>query len=304
MRELPKKLRAAFATAALLLFSAACASAAEIAVRGDRIFFVDSDRRALKVRDFRTGEERDLFQTGTGHVSGFELSASSGMMAIAEESLLHIFDADGRPVAEMAAVRVFSWSPDGRQLAYVTQSTRGNWIWNAADGSRTEIGRLGYYLHWAWFDGRIYVWEQAAGVPRKVYAFNPTAKEIVETPHKSIYFSPSGSYYFHPGDGPNAPEGVYARGWDVTLAASSRVLASLCGFRPIAWAPDADLLLMQVCRKSGGEDRQVAVIFDPVRDIVLGVGNADAIAWGRDSTEIVVRIGTRTFTRELPMILR
>jgi len=41
-----------------------------------------------------------------------------------------------------------------------------------------------------------------------------------------------------------------------------------------------------------------------VRDIVLNVGVADAIAWGHDSTEIVFRSGTRTSTRELPVILR
>jgi len=237
-------------------------------------------------------------------VSGFELAASSGLMAVAEDAVVHVIDADGRALAEIADVRVFSWSPEGQRLAYVTQSTRGNWIWSAADGSRTEIGRLGYYLHWASFDGRIYVWEQAAGVARKVYAYDPRTGETMETPHKSIYFSPSGSYYFHPGDGPKLPEGVYARGWDVTLAASSRVLASLCGFRPLAWAPDADLLLMQACRKGRTSDQQVLVVFDPVRDIVLNVGVADAIAWGHDSTEIVFRSGTRTSTRELPVILR
>ena len=86
---------------------------------------------------------------------------------------------------------------------------------------------------------------------------------------------------------------------------SSRVLASLCGFHPLAWAPDADLLLMQACRKGrAANDQQVLVVFDPMRDIVLSVGAADAIAWGRDSTELVFRSGTHTLTRELPVILR
>jgi hypothetical protein len=138
-----------------------------------------------------------------------------------------------------------------------------------------------------------------------VYAYDPRTGETAETPRKAIYFSPSGAYYFHPGDGPGAPEAVYARGWDVTLAATSRVLASLCGFRPLAWAPDADLLLVQACRKTGaGNPQQSFAMYDPARDIALDLGRADAMAWVRDSTEVVVRHGARTTTRELPVILR
>ncbi len=296
----------ALLVAAVVLHAVAGAAASEIAIHGGRAYFVDPDGRAVKVRVVKSGEERDLFRAVSGRVSGFELAAASGFIAIGEGSLLRVLDSDGRPMAEIDDVRVFSWSPEGRRLAYVTQSTRGNWIWSAADGSRTEIGRLGYYLHWASFDGRIYVWEQTDGVARKVYAYDPRTRETQETPHKSIYFSPSGSYYFHPGDGPAAPEGVFARGWDVTLAASSRVLASLCGFQPIAWAPDADLLLMHACRKAPGAaaGQQFLVVYDPMRDIVLSVGAADAGAWGRDSSEIVVRNGARTTTRELPQIIR
>ena len=298
--------RTAIAAALLVLCAETGAAAAEIALGSGRIFFIDGDRRAVRVRDVRTGAERDLFRSASGRLSGFELSGASGFLAIGDDSVVHVIDPDGRSLADLADVRVFSWSPDGRRLAYVTQSTRSSWIWSAADGSRAEIGRLGYYLHWASFDSRIYMWEQTGGGARKVYAYDPRTGETRETPHKSIYFSPSGTYYFYPGDGPGAPESVYARGWDVTLAASSRVLGSLCGFRPLAWAPDADLLLMEACRKGNtpGAQQHVLVVFDPMRDIVLSVGAADAIAWGRDSTEIVVRNGGRLSTRELPVILR
>ena len=174
MRKTLKDLRAAFATIALVLCFAAGVRAAEIAIRGERIFFVDSDRRALKVRDLRTGEERDLFRTGTGRVSGFELSASSGMIATAEESLLHISTARAARSAGSAA----------------TCTGRGSMA-ASMSGSRLQASRA-------------------------------KCTRIVRPRRRRS------SYYFHPGNGPNAPESVYAARMQLPGAAIPR--RSSCGF--------------------------------------------------------------------------
>ena len=59
-----------------------------------RVFFVDDDCRAVKVRNARLGEERDVFRSAFGRVSGFELAASSGLIAVAEDAVLHVIDAE------------------------------------------------------------------------------------------------------------------------------------------------------------------------------------------------------------------
>jgi len=70
------------------------------------------------------------------------------------------------------------------------------------------------------------------------------------------------------------------------LKNTSRVLSSFNGFRPIAWAPDADLLLIEASRGPGRTAEQVMVIYDPKADTSLDVP-LTVVGWGPTSHELV-----------------
>src|SRR6478609_8248037 len=111
--------------------------------------------------------------------------------------------------------RFYAWSPDGLRLVYVTgrylghykdHSRTGTWIWNASDKSRTRISTGGYYVSWPMFDGNVYLWDPNGERPSRVRRYDVKRQQLDVTSHKSIYFSASGSYYYHPGGGLLIPE--------------------------------------------------------------------------------------------------
>jgi len=311
-------------TATGAMFATQIVVAAQLAVRGDRVFVLDeASPHILATQDLATGEQRELYKTDLGRIFDYRVSPSGEMIAVLEQVLqydvdsqvanarvrnravferatLHIIDNTGSPIDDIQNVRRFSWSRDGRGLAYVTGEFRSPyepyantkaWIWNATDESEKQISNFGSYVHWAAFDGRVYLWEQIDGIAGKVYAYSPLSGSVAETSHKSIYFSPTGAYYYHPGGGIGLRENVYVRSGDLGLKDASRTLADFCGFRPIAWAPGNDLLLLEACRKapSGRAEENVMMIYDPSTDTAVEVGRAESIAWGNQSSELIVK---------------
>ena len=323
-------LRALIATVVVL--AAPNDAASQFAVHGDHAFLVDQeDPGVLHLTDMASGRRRELYRTESGRIFDFKVSPTGSMIAVTaqllengvdpqaatakvhnrmmfEKTTLHIIGVAGNEIDAIDDVRQFSWSPDGRQLAYVTGDYRGGyedygnsrtWIWDLADKSKKEISRRGYYVNWVAFDSRIYLWEKTAGVAGKVYAYDPVAGALVETPHKSIYFSRTGDYYYHPGGGIGLRENVYVRSGDLSLKDASRVLAAFCGMRPIAWAPHDDLLLLEVCRKVPGAAENAMLVYDPASDMTIEVGSGESFAWGNDSSELIVKNGSRIDKRPL-----
>ena len=84
---------------------------------------------------------------------------------------------------------------------------------------------------------------------------------------------------------------MYVRLADLGLKDVSPILAEFCGFRPIAWAPHNDLLLLEACRKapSGRGEENVMMIYDPSADTAVEAGHAESIAWGNQATELIMR---------------
>lgn len=316
--------RTFFVVAAAAVFATQIVVAAQLAVRGDQVFLLEeASPRILTTQDLATGKQRELYRTDSGRIFDYKVSPSGEMIAVLEQVLQYDVDSQvantlvrNRPVFEKATLRIidnmgsriddiqnvrrFSWSPDGRGLAYVTGEFRDpyepyantkTWIWNATDKSEKEISNRGSYVYWATFDDRVYLWEQIDGIAGKVYAYSPLSGSVAETSHKSIYFSSTGAYYYHPGGGIGLRENVYVRSGDLGLKDASRILAEFCGFRPIAWAPDNDLLLLEACRKapSGRGEENVLMIYDPSADTAVEVGRAESIAWGNHSSQLIVK---------------
>jgi Tol biopolymer transport system component len=200
-------------------------------------------------------------------------------------------------------VRSYAWSPDGDRIAFVMGEFRGiyanyantsTWIWDAAGRRRTNISDDGYDVTWAKFDGNVYLWNRVGGIAGKAVRYNIATGALEATSHVSIYFSPSGEYYYHPGGGVGLQEDVYSRATDVGLKAGSRVLSSVLGWRPAGWAPDADLLLMEVRRNdSRGDEEMATIVFDPKQDTAVDIPDAEVVGWGYRDDDLVLRTGGR-----------
>jgi hypothetical protein len=282
----------------------------------------------VDIYDLSTRSRRILHRPETGSIFDFKVAPARDLLAVLERvveysatqalvregSTLVIRSATGEAVLDrIASVRSFAWSPDSRHLAYVTGTFRGQyanysdtqaWIWDAQDRTRSRISEGGYYVSWPLFDRKVYVWQFDAkrGVPWDVIRYDPETGRRESTSHKSIYFSSTGRYYYHPGG--SLREEVFSRANDAALTETSSALKSLWGWRPLAWAPDADLLLMEISRRTvepTGEQKAVAV-FDPDSDTITDVvaeGVPDAIEWGATSGELLVltngRVEKRSF---------
>ena len=196
-------------------------------------------------------------------------------------------------------VRAYAWSPDGLRIVYVIGDYRGRyddydntsvWIWEGAGNGRRQISERGHEVTWAGFDHDIYIWPRVRGIAGMAMRYSVLAGTIEPTSHYSIYFSPTGAYYYHPGRGVGLQENVYATHGDVALKETSRVLSRLAGWRTLGWAPDADLLLLEASRQSG---ERIALIFDPTLDRATELRRADLAGWGKTKDQLLVRAAGR-----------
>jgi WD40 repeat protein len=280
------------------------------------------------VHDFSTGESREFYKPSSGVVFDLKPSPSGDLLAVStrilkfdvnpqeatvviggrsilDRTFLHILAENGSEIDAIPQVRFYAWSPDGQQLAYVVGEYGGMyndytntsaWIWNRADRKRTQISKDAYNVSWPQFDNNVYLWPRSLGTEGKAVRYNVSTGRLEPTTHFSIYFSPSGNYYYHPGSGTGLQENVYLRLTDLGLKGTSRVLSSLSGWRPLGWAPDADVLMMEASRRtSGGRDESAIILYDPGADTgtSLSITAAEFLGWGTTLGEIVVRNGSR-----------
>jgi hypothetical protein len=320
--------------AALFLVTSPLDVTGQARIHGDDVFVVaGDDLTTLTAWNTASNRQRVVYRSEVGRIFDFKVAQHTGLVAVLEQQLmyrvdpklanmtvrdipvfekitLHVLSAAGSRLDAIDDVRMFAWSPDGRQLAYVTGQFRGSdedyantrtWIWDATDNRRLQVSDRGYYVEWAGFDGNVYLWDKVEGMAANVYRYDVMSRKVEPTSHKSIYFSPTGTYYYHPGGGIGLPQNVYLRATDVSLTSKSQVFAALTGWRPLGWAPNADLLLMEVNRKRGGQaqDEPATIVYDPRADTSIDVGGSEVIGWGNNSGEIIVKSDDRFHRRAI-----
>ncbi|MCK4371671.1 MAG: WD40 repeat domain-containing protein [candidate division Zixibacteria bacterium] len=103
-------------------------------------------------------------------------------------------------------VRRYVWSPDGKQIAFLTFAPcrkaywwacpTGAWILDVETSEVTKISEGAKDINWAAFDGAIYLYEHTRLYPRgRVMRWDMNSRELQPTDHHDIYFSPDGKYY-------------------------------------------------------------------------------------------------------------
>lgn len=134
------------------------------------------------------------------------ISSSRGFIGQDEKAYIDhkllILTVKGKLKHIISDVQRYSWSPDGNQVACILGkeyegfgfSSWGLKIVNTLDWTeKTFDANFDQDIYWAEFDSMIYTTDFAT-----VYKVDPRSGNKTPTSYKGIYFSPDGSYYFHP----------------------------------------------------------------------------------------------------------
>jgi hypothetical protein len=220
-----------------------------------------------------------------------------------EKSTLHVLNFDGTKVLSVPNVRKFAWRPDGTQLAVVLGSYQGHdrdpTITEVQivglDGTRRTIARAALYLTWANFDDAIYIWDTATVGKPTVHRYDPVANRLEPTQYHSVYFSRSGAHYYKP-EGVAGRPGLYRRSTNSDLTSSSRVFANIVAYSPESWAPDGEVIMLEVRKR----DRQVVrLLYDVAADTAIEIERRDVLGWGRPKNELLMNQGGSPVLKDL-----
>jgi WD40 repeat protein len=176
----------------------------------------DPDMSTLYELNLATGATQKVFAIPGRTLAAYSISPDGRYIAIRSwinENLatmtLHIIDPAGQELSRIGQVWDYAWSPDGNQLVYVTGEYRagkdgvtstGVWKYDVRLKASVKIHETGRFVFWAGFDRSIYVLEYLKNTENhKVWRLNPSDLKPQATGMYSIYLSPTGRYYYHPG---------------------------------------------------------------------------------------------------------
>ncbi len=246
---------------------------------GDRIAFLE---RILKynVKPGEANFTETVSQGGGASISGFE------------DSVLRVLDLGGSMRASVNQVRDFAWSPDGSHIVLATGryvrhyegfADTATWLLDLSTGTKTRLADGGNYVTWPQFDGNIYIWitspERFSHV-RVVRVLIPDGR-LEPTELKSIYFSPTGTYYYRP-IADAGREGIFRTADQTELNAPG--LTELSPFEPLGWNQEKDILWIRVNqrRRPGGPIEPRDVLYDVGKDAAMEIGQG-IVGWAGGS---------------------
>lgn len=174
----------------------------------------DPDHGTLYERDLNTAATRQI-TTFPGRLIGAYSASPNGQHIAARTTIddgpdtmaLHIVDRTGREIVNIPHVWDMAWSPDGNQLAYVTGQRAmgyedirpsGIWIYDFRLRTSKKVHDVGRYVAWAEFDRALYILEYQH-LTQRAWRIDPVTQKPMLTRMSSIYLSPAGMYYYHPG---------------------------------------------------------------------------------------------------------
>jgi hypothetical protein len=274
------------------------------------------DSKGVVARLGPTGSARARIFQGTGEVTALAIDNAFGRLGVVERliemppktgvenfrigqapgferSTLHVLGQDGRNVLAIPSVRAFAWRPSGTALVIAVGKYRGPnedaeissvEIVSIPTGQRSAIASRGLYVSWAAFDDAAYIWDTSAPGGAKVVRYDRSKAVLETTAYHSIYFSPSGKYYYKP-DGVAGTPGVFLRHTNADLTAASAVFSGVVAYTPESWAPDADVLMLTARKRDGSVAR---LLYNADTDNALEVRRESVFAWGANSGQLVI----------------
>jgi WD40 repeat protein len=246
-----------------------------------------------------------------GHHVAIRTSVDNGPDTMA----LHIVDRGGHELARISSVWEMTWSPDGNQLAYVTGPKVGDaenprpssvWIYDLRSRTSQKVYDGGRYLAWAEFDRALYVldYDYVDLLPR-VWRIDPVSQKPKLTSHRSVYFSPTGMYYYHSGIN-EGPFEVYDVQTNTPQFAPALLRTRFpSGTEPIGWVDSGgnQLLFLTWSHPVTGklDERPHTMLFDLDRNVILEVATQGVIGT-KAGTYITYR--DKKFHKEHPKEVR
>lgn len=273
------------------------------------------ESRSVVVKLGSAGVPQQTVFKGTGEVIGLQVDNAGGRLGVLEHTVeippksgaanfqegqrsgyerssLHVLSPDGA-LMEIAKVRTFAWRPSGTHLVVTLGDYRGHEenpdissveIISVPSGQRRQIATAGLYVSWAMFDDSVYIWDVAPQEGTKVYRYDLANGSHQATSYHSIYFSPSGEYYYKP-DGVRGRPGIFLRATNRDVTGASAVFSDIVAYTPEGWAPDADLLMMTARKR----DRSVVrLLYNADTDTALEVERKSVLTWGANSGQLLV----------------
>lgn len=265
------------------------------------------DRAILYMQDLKTGAKTKVFEVLNGILGNSAIAPSGTTIAVqvndyrgdvSANPRLLVLTAEGKEITAFAKSRDFSWSPDSQVLAYTTgdwvgvdtfQST-GTWLYDQRLKTTRKIFAKGNYLAWSQSDNSLYIWDESyweeSGGDLHILRYDPLTQKVVETNYHGIYFSPSGRYYHGAIQlyGGGASDVFDTQTNQPFLSHRPRIAALMPSARIVGWAPEGDVLVLEVNRQelrseAYPQGRLDTVLYDVAHDIIRTVPDDSVIGW-------------------------
>ncbi|HJS67717.1 MAG TPA: hypothetical protein VJ760_10370 [Nitrospiraceae bacterium] len=259
----------------------------------------------LHVQDLKTGAKIKVFEAASGYIGTPKISPSGTTIAvqISEDERftnrrLLVLTADGKEITSFVQVRHYAWSPDSRFLAYTTGDIEaiytiyptGTWLYDQHLKTTRKIFDTGDYVAWSQSDNSLYIWDESyweeSGGDRHILRYDPRTQKVVETNYHGIYFSPSGRYYHSalPPNGVGTFEVFDTQTNQPFLSHRPRIAALLPSARVVGWAPEGEVLILEVNRQdlrseNFPQGRFDTVLYDVAHDIARVIPDDSVIGW-------------------------
>lgn len=257
------------------------------------------DKSALYVQDLKTGTKTKVFEAVSGYVGNPQVAPSGTATAVQvsqDERFINprllVLSADGKKITSFAHGREFSWSPNSRFLAYTTGDVEGiytihptgTFFYDQCLEMTIKIFDKGDYLSWSQSDDSLYIWDESDG-DLHVWRYDPLTQKVVETNYNGISFSSTGRYYHGTRSHGIGTVDVFDTQMNQPfLSHRPRIAALLPSARIVGWAPEGDVLVLEVKRQElRSEDypqgRLDTVLYDVPHDIARIIPDDSVVGW-------------------------
>lgn len=150
-------------------------------------------------------------------------------------------------------IRSIAWKPDGAMIGFCTGEYQEElektpdayekaqtFAFDLSKGTTVKLFNGGTRLHWAAFDGNLYIYDQR--IKPAVHSYDPDSEIIKPTEFKDITFSPDGRYYYSPHSESDAGFDLYCTARNAPLTSDTNAGLSKTVLKrmvPDRWFQDA-----------------------------------------------------------------
>jgi hypothetical protein len=263
------------------------------------------DASILYMQDLKTGARKKVFEAPNGTLGNPVFSPSGQFVAVPMNlreggalvnPKLLVLTMEGQELVSFAKSRDFAWSPDSRFLAYTdgdwvgidTFHSTGTWLYDLTSRTVSKIANQGDYAAWSPTGDSLLIWSLSNGL--HVLRYDLRTEKITETNYRGIFLSPTGRYYHT--QIPRFNEGgveVYdTQSNQPILRQRPRLESVLPSARIVGWAPEGDVLILEVTRQDFVSEAYPqgqfdTVLYDVAHNIARLIEDDSVIGWQNGS---------------------